>query len=385
MMSACQSLQQLPPTGRTTGGGGPLGGPLVSLPPLPTSRTSSKSSLKELQSREASTVSKTLLNRNRLQGSSEENLQKVGRRPSSGLSSRSGLKDCQDLRRNVLTASLSSSCPDLLDDDQSVQAKVLLSMFHSDSRDSSPSRALGIGLQKRTGSSPMLSRRTKSSNRLSQASPPNSDNATACMSTNQSNHSSHHTDGKVAESPHSTPQAVKKPILTRTKANASAVFRVAQKNGHHPVYRTDQKTGNIFVCMVPDALPTELENTPPPPNVLKLTKENVEQRLGTYSPRQSPVVTPHTTPVKLETKKQSKSLFKNLFGLRSKKNDNKNNTEQISETKPEVITVNNHIEIPEFMSKATFDRCCAWLEEVEKAKNTRCPEVSADPPAIWAD
>lgn len=185
--------------------------------------------------------------------------------------------------------------------------------------------------------------------------------------------------------PHSTPQAVKKPILTRTKANASAVFRVAQKNGHHPVYRTDQKTGNIYVCMVPDDLQTELQNTPPPPNVLKLTKENVEQRLSSYSPRQSPVITPQTTPVKLETKKQSKSIFKNLFGLRSKKNDNKNHKEEISETKCESVTVDNHIEIPEFMSKATFDRCCAWLTEVEKAKNTRCPEVSADPPAIWTD
>ena len=290
----------------------------------------------------------------------------------------------QDLRKVLLTASLSSSCPDLLEDKQNLGARLTRRQSRTESCDLLTSRlggatqrlrALGIGLQRNSprASTEGSSRASPSLSKMNQVStgnstPVSSRRAAANSSSKDSpmteEHGSYHSNSKV--------DAMTRALGDRRESNGSH----CEMNGHVKLQRTNARTntsasdGNSrcsSAIMKSDK--SEVSNV----NVLKLTKENLTETIKVVSDKNNK----EGMRIKIDSKKEKNSFLKNLFGFKKRAficNRECNST-------PDGVKD----DIPDTMTRAQYERCCQWLEEVETAKNNRCIEVSACPPPIWSE
>ena len=329
------------------------------LPPLPTARRMSEES-----------VSGPSYFR---KGRSEENILGSPRnRSNSGFMTRS---KSDDLRKTLLTATLSSSCPDFIDKDERNVGAKLSNQSKTESCDLLPSRlggatqrsrALGIGLQRNSSRSPTVgcSRVGPSLNKTYQTS---SENSTPVSSrraaANNSSRDSPLTEGKG--SVQSVSQAAVRPD-TQGDNNDSQDQNIVL-NGHTKLYRinVNNSDGNSLCS---SAIRKSDKTTVISVSALKLSQENLTKNMKVVLDNSK-----EKKHVQSDVKKENKSFLKNLFRFKKKPSFWKRECNEMSE------------DVPETMTKAQYERCCQWLEEVERAKNNRCIEVSASPPPIWTE
>ena len=319
--------------------------------------------------------------RNFMKRSSEENIVDSPRNKSKvGIIRRS---KSQDLRKVLLTASLSSSCPNLLEDEQSPRAKTLRKQSRTESCDllsrlggaTQKSRALGIGLQRNSprpsteGSSRASPSPSKMCQEISNNSTPVSSRRAAANSSSK--------ESPLTEGHGSFQSGSKVDTLNRTHEDKSeSQEQRCVMNGHVKLHRTNVRTntstsdGNSRCSSaITKSDKSDVSNA----NVLKLTKENLTESIKVVPDKNDR----YRTRLKTDPKKENKSFLKNLFGFKKRgfvcSRECANTPDDATDG------------IPQTMTRAQYERCCQWLEEVERAKNNRCIEVSASPPPIWTE
>ena len=296
----------------------------------------------------------------------------------------------QDLRKTLLTAAISSSCPDLLEDGPVVGA-TLKKQSRIESCDlltsrlggaTQRSRALGIGLQRKSSAEGSSRAQSPSLSKICQESSGNS----TPVSSRRAGANSSSKDSPLLEEKYFTPNSTAKLVskihnsINNAGNKTESHRQNCTVNGHVKLHRTSVPNVAIVASNSDDnsressAVARSEQSDVTNVSVLKLTKENLTENIKQASEkrrRDKAQLKPDAV------KKENKSFLKNLFGFRKKPfryGKECNNT-------PDVTLAT----IPDTMTRAQYERCCKWLEGVERPKNNRCLEVTAAPPPIWSE
>ena len=315
-------------------------------------------------------------------GNSEENI--LSSPPGGDTVTRS---KSQDLRKALLTAAVSSSCPDLLEDGPTVGAK-LKKQSRIESCDlltsrlggaTQSSRAFGIGLQRKSSTEGSSRAHSPSLSKICQES---SGNSTPVISRRTSANSSSK-DSPLLDGKCFTPNSTAKLVSKIHNSIINAGYKTESHgqnctvNGHVKLHRTSVQNApsNLDVnSMGSSAVARSDKSDVTNVSILKLTKENVTENIKHTSEKRHM----DRTQMKLDApKEENKSFLKNLFGFRKKPFRYGKECNNTPDGTPGTI--------PDTMTRAQYERCCKWLEDVERAKNNRCLEVTAAPPPIWSE
>ena len=311
-------------------------------------------------------------------GNSEENILGSSPRGEGVTRSRS-----HDLRKVLLTASISSSCPDLLEDGATVGAK-LKKQSRIESCDLLPSRlggatqrsrALGIGLQRNSSQPSTEGSSRAQSPSISKLYQESSGNSTPVSSRRAAANSSSKDSPLAEEKCFTQNSTTVKAEVNIPKAGNKSECQVAQNhcvNGHIKLHRTSATSsdGNS-ICS--SALTKSDQTDVTSVSILKLTKENLTESIKHSSEKRRR----DKNHMRTDPKKDNKSFLKNLFGFKKKAFSYGKEGNSGSDRAPDGI--------PDTMTRAQFERCLKWLEGVERAKSNRCLEVTASPPPVWSE